>query len=96
AAAELAAATARKAARDDGAAPRALVARWRLGNGAGLTIALNLEDRAIALPELPPGKIVFETPPRVRDSLGEGRLDAHACLAWLDAPADARREGHGR
>ncbi|MBU9195348.1 DUF3459 domain-containing protein, partial [Burkholderia gladioli] len=92
--------TARKAARDDGAAPaaapRALVARWRLGNGAGLTIALNLEDRAIALPELPPGKIVFETPPRVRDSLGEGRLDAHACLAWLDAPADARREGHGR
>ncbi|MBN3728330.1 malto-oligosyltrehalose trehalohydrolase, partial [Burkholderia sp. Ac-20379] len=45
------------------APPRALIARWRLGNGAGLAIALNLDDAAVALPDAPPGRIVFETPP---------------------------------
>ncbi|AJK48905.1 malto-oligosyltrehalose trehalohydrolase [Burkholderia plantarii] len=79
-----------------GAAPRALVARWRLGNGARLAIALNLDDTPIALAEPPPGKIVFETPPRVRDALVDGRLGPHACLVWLDAPAGAPAEGRGR
>ncbi|WP_414448106.1 malto-oligosyltrehalose trehalohydrolase [Burkholderia sp. 22PA0099] len=80
----------------DDTPPRALIARWRLGNGAALAIALNLDDAAIALPAAPPGKIVFETPPRVRDALGSGQLGAHACIAWLDMPAGARREGAGR
>ncbi|POM15079.1 Malto-oligosyltrehalose trehalohydrolase [Burkholderia cepacia] len=49
--------------------PAALVARWRLGDGSTLTIALNLGSLDAALPELPVGKIVFETPPRARDRL---------------------------
>ena len=63
---------------------RALVARWRLGDGSTLTLALNLGPRATALPELPVGKIVFETPPRARDALVDARLPARACIAWRD------------
>ena len=44
--------------------PQALAARWRLGDGSTLTIALNLGSHDAVLPALPVGKIVFETPPR--------------------------------
>ncbi len=95
AAATLAAAT---AATGDAAAPRALIARWRLGNGARLAIALNLEDTPVALPhaDQPPGKIVLETPPRVRDALADDRLGAQACIAWLEMPPDTKHAGGGR
>ncbi|MBF5012491.1 malto-oligosyltrehalose trehalohydrolase [Burkholderia pseudomultivorans] len=63
---------------------RALVARWRLGDGSTLTLALNLGPQAATLPSLPVGKIVFETPPRARDALAELRLPAQACIAWRD------------
>ncbi|CAN0626615.1 Malto-oligosyltrehalose trehalohydrolase [Burkholderia multivorans] len=63
---------------------RALVARWRLGDGNVLTIALNLGARAVPLPAVPDGTLVFETPPRARDRLAERRLPAHACIVWRD------------
>ncbi|MBJ9943609.1 malto-oligosyltrehalose trehalohydrolase [Burkholderia multivorans] len=80
---------------------RALVARWRLGDGSTLTLALNLGPRATALPELPVGKIVFETPPRARDALVDARLPPRACIAWRDGAVnhDAlnhRANGHAR
>ncbi|RKO42307.1 malto-oligosyltrehalose trehalohydrolase [Burkholderia mallei] len=59
-----------------------LVARWRLGDGSTLAIALNLDARPAALAAPPDGKIVFETPPRARDALADARLAAHACIAW--------------
>ena len=54
--------------------PQALAARWRLGDGSTLTIALNLGSHDAVLPALPVGKIVFETPPRARDRLRDLRL----------------------
>ena len=41
-------------------AEKALTARWRLGDGETLTIALNLGGESVALGEIPPGKIIFE------------------------------------
>jgi maltooligosyltrehalose trehalohydrolase len=33
--------------------------------------------------EAPKGKVVFETPPRVRDHLDQHRLPSYAFVAWL-------------
>ena len=81
--------------------PQALAARWRLGDGSTLTIALNLGSHDAVLPALPVGKIVFETPPRARDRLRDLRLPPRACIAWRDGKVnhDARQHrmnGQGR
>jgi maltooligosyltrehalose trehalohydrolase len=58
-------------------------AQWKLGDGEVLTIAINLGNRAVSLGDMPIGKIIFETPDRVRDQLGAGRLPPHATVVWL-------------
>jgi maltooligosyltrehalose trehalohydrolase len=58
-------------------------AQWQLGDGEVLTIAINLGPRAVSLGEMPTGKIIFETPDRVRDHLDTGRLPPHATVVWL-------------
>jgi maltooligosyltrehalose trehalohydrolase len=89
----------------NGADARALVARWRLGDGETLSLALNLDDTDVALDDPPPGKVIFETPPRARDAADARRLPPHACIAWLtgdvsryasahDARKATRREWH--
>ena len=69
----------------DGTDADALVARWRLGDGQTLSIALNLAPNAVLFPvdAKPDGKIVFETPPRARERVDVHELPAHACIAWL-------------
>jgi maltooligosyltrehalose trehalohydrolase len=62
---------------------KALVARWKLGDGETLSIALNLGDAAIALDKQPPGKIIFETPARAQDRVRNGELGARTFLAWI-------------
>ncbi|CAB3800712.1 alpha-amylase family glycosyl hydrolase [Pararobbsia alpina] len=62
---------------------KAITAGWRLGDGETLSIALNLGERAIALPDLPPGEIIFETPVRACDRIRRGELGAHTFGAWL-------------
>ncbi|MEN8516951.1 malto-oligosyltrehalose trehalohydrolase [Burkholderia sp. RS02] len=80
---------------------QALAARWRLGNGSTLTIALNLGSHDAVLPALPLGKIVFETPPRARDRLRDLRLPPRSCIAWRDGAVNhdalsRRTNGRGR
>jgi maltooligosyltrehalose trehalohydrolase len=58
-------------------------AQWQLGDGEVLTIAINLGNHALSLGDLPAGKIIFETPDRVRDHLGAGRLPPLATVVWL-------------
>ena len=67
----------------DGSDTNALVARWRLADGETLSIALNLDSNDVTLPDLPSGKVIFETPARARDRLEGHRLSPYACLAWL-------------
>jgi maltooligosyltrehalose trehalohydrolase len=71
----------------NGGDAHALIARWRLDDGETLTIALNLDPAEVPFPETeteaPKGKVVFETPPRVRDHLDQHRLPPYAFVAWL-------------
>jgi maltooligosyltrehalose trehalohydrolase len=86
---------------------KALTARWKLGDGEILSIALNLGETPVAMPELPPGKIIFETPARAQDRVKRGELGERTFVAWLTGEVndyaiahDARRfertttEGH--
>jgi len=89
----------------DGTDANALVARWRLDDGETLSIALNLDADAVAFAQTPAGRVIFETPPRVRDHLNEQTLPPSAFVAWLtgdvsryasthDARKVAEREWH--
>jgi maltooligosyltrehalose trehalohydrolase len=81
------------AARNGGDA-NALVARWRLDDGETLSIALNLGADAVAFPETPPGMVIFETPPRVRDRLSEQTLPGYAFVAWLTGEVNEYASTH--
>jgi maltooligosyltrehalose trehalohydrolase len=67
----------------DGSDTNALVARWRLGDGETLSIALNLGSDDVKLSDIPPGKVIFETPPRARDRIEGHQLPSHTCIAWM-------------
>jgi maltooligosyltrehalose trehalohydrolase len=67
----------------DGGDANALIARWKLGDGETLSIALNLSPQNVAFDDIPAGKIIFETPPRAREQADARVLPAHACIAWL-------------
>jgi maltooligosyltrehalose trehalohydrolase len=78
----------------------ALVARWRLCDGETLSIALNLSKQSVAFDDVPAGKVVFETPPRVREQIDVGTLPPNTFVAWLTGDVsdfairhDARIEG---
>jgi maltooligosyltrehalose trehalohydrolase len=61
----------------------ALVARWKLCDGETLSIALNLSKEGVAFDNVPAGKVIFETPPRVREQIDAGTLPTNAFVAWL-------------
>ncbi|GLU32259.1 malto-oligosyltrehalose trehalohydrolase [Trinickia caryophylli] len=67
----------------------ALLARWQLSDGQTLSIALNLTPDALPFPARPDGMVIFETPPRTRDSVDAGELPAYACIAWLTGDVNA-------
>lgn len=72
----------------------ALIARWKLDDGETLSIALNLGNEAAPLDEQPAGKVIFETPPRVRDRVDEGALPSNAFIAWLTGDVSDYAVGH--
>ena len=72
----------------------ALVARWTLADGETLSIALNLGKDAVRFDERPAGKLIFETPPRVRDRIDTGELPSNAFVAWLTGDVSEYAIGH--
>jgi maltooligosyltrehalose trehalohydrolase len=66
----------------------AVVARWRLGDGARLTIACNLAA-ADAQAAAAGGETLFESAAGAAAALASGTLPAHACVVLLDAAAGA-------
>ncbi len=73
----------------------ALVARWRLGDGATLSLALNLAREAVQITDLPAGKTIFETPPRVRDALAVAKaLPSFSLVAWVTGDVSEYASGH--
>ena len=51
--------------------PKAVLARWRMGDGVTLAIAANLDDQPV--PMAPTGKVLFDSP-----------IPAPATVAWLE------------
>lgn len=69
--------------------PHALCARWRLGDGALLVIALNLGGHGVTIDRSALrvcGTPLCQTPPQATTGLSEGVLCANACVAWLEGP----------
>ncbi len=66
--------------------PGAVRAAWRLGDGAELTIAVNLA--ATPAPIAPAaGEILCATPAAAGAAVRDGRLPPQACAVFLDRPA---------
>ena len=61
----------------------ALLARWRLGTGAILAIAVNLGDEKPDLPQ-PSGDTIFETPVGAWDAAMYGALLERSATAWIE------------
>lgn len=60
---------------------KAVIASWRLGDGATLTIATNLDARPVPM-EPPPGRLIFASADLFPDALG-----GHCTAAFLEAAA---------
>ncbi len=58
---------------------KAVLARWRMGDGAGLTLALNLGDAEVSLPSRPPGEVIYRTP-----ALEDVHIPARSLTAWME------------
>jgi maltooligosyltrehalose trehalohydrolase len=65
--------------------PKAILARWRLGDGAVLTIASNLAAGSVPL-VLPAGELLFAS-----TAVSHGTLPGHCTCVLLDRP----RSTHG-
>ena len=59
---------------------KAVYARWRLGDGHGWQIALNLSDQDISLPRDSATKVLWIEPQHAMDALDRGTLAAHTAV----------------
>ena len=64
--------------------PAAVVARWRLGNGALLTIAINLGDAPVPIGPLA-GEMLYGTAEKMTRVVPDGALPARSTVAYLAA-----------
>ncbi|MFT4069806.1 malto-oligosyltrehalose trehalohydrolase [Paraburkholderia sp.] len=78
----------------NGSDANALIARWKLGDGQTLSIALNLSRESVAFDHVPDGKVIFETPPRVREQIDAHVLPACTFVAWLTGDVSEYASGH--
>jgi malto-oligosyltrehalose trehalohydrolase len=67
--------------------PKAVVARWRMGDGSVLTLASNLGDASVSI-EPPRGRRLFATSDDAATAAQSGTLSRYCTCAWLD---DAER-----
>jgi len=65
--------------------PAALRAACRLGDGAVLTLLINLGDAALAGVERPAGRLLFASSDAAESAFAEGSLKPASTLAYLDA-----------
>ena len=63
--------------------PAAVCARWRLGDGAVLTIAANLGEDQVSVENLG-GRVIFATSDDVARRAQGGTLDGYSTVALLE------------
>ncbi|MFD1702264.1 malto-oligosyltrehalose trehalohydrolase [Methylopila henanensis] len=66
--------------------PKAAVARWELGDGSRLTVALNLAEEPASIAPIE-GPVLFETTPGAADAARAGQLPGYATIALLESAA---------
>jgi maltooligosyltrehalose trehalohydrolase len=64
--------------------PAAVVAHWKMGDGALLTLACNLGEREASLAPSAFGQLLFESRMGVADDVQAGTLTSYATVAFLD------------
>ncbi len=64
---------------------RAVQARWRMGNGALLTIALNLDATPVPITQ-PSGELLYGTGDHLARVIAEGALPEHSAVVYLAEP----------
>ncbi|GLK67370.1 malto-oligosyltrehalose trehalohydrolase [Hansschlegelia plantiphila] len=65
---------------------KAVVSRWTMGDGAKLTLAINLADSRVPLPSLE-GTVLFESPIGAADAARSGSLPGFSTVALLEPAA---------
>ena len=63
----------------------AVMARWRMGDGAILRIDLNLTEHAVSTPEWHVGNVLFETLPHAAELSRRGILNPYTAIVSLIA-----------
>ena len=63
--------------------PKAVVARWRMGDGSVLTLASNLDDASVSIRPLH-GRRLFATSNDAATAAQSGTLSRYCTCAWLD------------
>ncbi|MBB2166812.1 malto-oligosyltrehalose trehalohydrolase [Gluconacetobacter aggeris] len=71
--------------------PGAVAARWRMGDGAILSIGLNLGPDAVDLPDWVAGPILYQDPPQPG---GQGPLPSHGVVVHLAEPRPPAGAAH--
>lgn len=66
--------------------PAAVLARWRLGNGARLSIATNLGETSCTFTDGLKGRLLYESRAGAGTATGQGRLAAATTVAFLELP----------
>ena len=66
---------------------RALGVRWRLGDGAVLTLIANLHDDPCAAPMAPTGRVLYESAPGLAKGAASAPLPGWSVAAVLDESA---------
>ncbi|WP_322025151.1 malto-oligosyltrehalose trehalohydrolase [Burkholderia sp. BCC1977] len=64
----------------------AVRARWRMNDGAALTLCANLRGQAVGCTAIPAGTVLCSTPADAAKRLAAGVLAPASCVAWLEAP----------
>ncbi|MBV8576708.1 MAG: DUF3459 domain-containing protein, partial [Acetobacteraceae bacterium] len=65
--------------------PKAVVARWRMGDGALLTIAINLDETPVQIGPLA-GEMLYGTGERMTKIVPEGALPGYTTAVYLAEP----------
>ncbi|KVC64384.1 malto-oligosyltrehalose trehalohydrolase [Burkholderia ubonensis] len=64
----------------------AVRARWRMNDGAALTLYVNLHRQSAGCTAMPAGTTLCSTPDDAAKRLAAGELAPASCVAWLEAP----------
>ena len=64
--------------------PAAVLARWRMNDGAVLTLAANLGKAAVSAAPPNDGRVLFESATGAAKSLKDGSLPPHTTVALLE------------